>query len=114
MDSDDFTSGERFRSVVFSYGVGLVTNIGVAFEWEVDPQHAELAVTNPTSRMQHSPTMKWDFPQRVIKIVSFGIRPDLNACVHKERSRAVRKAARVDGTFRVLRVLPVFNRKKTL
>ena len=51
-------------------------------------------------------------PQRVVKIVLFGIRPDLIACMCKERSRAVGKAARVDFSFRILRVLPIFTRKK--
>ena len=37
----------RFRWVIFSYDVGPVTNSGVVFTWEVDPQHAEVGSDEP-------------------------------------------------------------------
>ena len=39
-----------------------VTNSDAVFTWEVDPQHAELAVTTgPTSRMHHWTMEQWSF-----------------------------------------------------
>ena len=59
-------------------------------------------------RIHYEMWVSWaSSPQRVVKIVLFGIRPDLIACIYKERSRAVGKVARVDFLFRILRVLPV-------
>ena len=39
VDGDDFTNGggDDFDRIIFSYGVGLVTNRGVVFTWEMDP-----------------------------------------------------------------------------
>ena len=53
LDGDDFTigGGDDFDGLIFLTVLDrCVTNSGVVFEWEVDPQHAEVGSDNEPNK----------------------------------------------------------------